>query len=110
MKEVFSKRVTMFEWFYDLVFVYMLSQATSIIHHLHHGVVSVDSLLTFVIVMVVFLNSWMVQTVYTYRFGNSSWRDITFTFIDMMIVLYLSNSFTDVQNYQVFWLNCKFCC
>lgn len=104
MKEVFSKRVTMFELFYDLVFVYMLSQATGIIHHLHHGVVSLTSFLTFIIVMVVFLNSWMVQTVYTNRFGNSSWRDITFTFIDMMIVLYLSNSFTNVQNYRVFFV------
>lgn len=94
----------MFKLFYDLVFAYMLSQATNIIHHLHHGILTVTSLSTFVIVMVVFLNSWMIQTVYTNRFGTSSWLDSIFTFINMMIVLYLSNSFTNVQNYRAFFV------
>lgn len=35
-----TKRVTMIELFYDLLFAYMISQATSLIHHLEHGMVS----------------------------------------------------------------------
>lgn len=91
-----TKRVKMVELFYDLVFVYMISQATGLIHHLHHGVVSPLTFLLFVLIMVIFINSWMIQTVFTNRYGNSSWTNITFSFIDMAIILYMSNSFSAV--------------
>ena len=44
-------------------------------------------------VVIVFINSWMVQMVFTNRYGKSSWTNITFSFIDMAIVLYMSNAF-----------------
>lgn len=44
-------------------------------------------------VVIVFINSWMVQMVFTNRYGKSSWTNITFSFIDMVIVLYMSNAF-----------------
>lgn len=93
-----GKRVSMFELFYDLVFAYMIAQATDLIHHLHHGVISSTTLLIFVFVIVVFINSWMVQSVFTNRYGNSSWIDIGFTFVDMMILLYMSNAFAATLN------------
>ncbi|ANZ63563.1 low temperature requirement protein A [Secundilactobacillus paracollinoides] len=93
-----DKRVSMFELFYDLVFAYMIAQATDLIHHLHHGVLSPITLLIFVFVIIVFINSWMVQSVFTNRYGRSFWIDIGFTFIDMMIVLYMSNSFAATLN------------
>lgn len=40
MKIPLTKRVSMIELFYDLVFAYMISQATSLIHHLNHGMIS----------------------------------------------------------------------
>ena len=39
----------------------------------------------------------MIQTVFTNRYGIGSWADIAFYFIDMMILLYMSNSF-DTNN------------
>ena len=33
------KKVELTELFYDLVYVYAISQITGLIHHLHHGVV-----------------------------------------------------------------------
>lgn len=104
MASIFTKRVTMIELFYDLVFVYMLSQATGLIHHLNHGVVDLTTCLLFMIIIIIFINSWMVQTVYTNRYGQSSWLDIFISFFDMMVVLYLSNSFTNWQNHQAFFL------
>ncbi|WP_263848877.1 low temperature requirement protein A [Lacticaseibacillus thailandensis] len=89
-----SKPVTMIELFYDLVFVYMISRATALIHHLEHGVIAPLALVAFVFVVIVFINSWMVQSVFINRFGQSSWTDIGFTFVDMMIVLYMANSFS----------------
>lgn len=61
---LYAKKVTLFELFYDLVFVYMISRATELIHHLYEGVISPLALVTFTIVVIVFINSWMVQTVF----------------------------------------------
>lgn len=94
MNSKITKPVTMVELFYDLVFVYMISQATSLIHHLHHGIISPLTFVIFALVTVVFINSWMIQTVFTNRYGEGSWTNITFSFIDMAIILYMSNSFT----------------
>lgn len=62
----YAKKVTLFELFYDLVFVYVISRATELIHHLYEGVISPLALVTFtiVVIVIVFINSWMVQTVF----------------------------------------------
>ena len=94
MDNVLTKRVSLVELFYDLVFVYMISRATGLIHHLQHGIVSPVTLAIFALVVIVFINSWMVQMVFTNRYGKSSWTNISFSFVDMAIVLYMSNAFT----------------
>ncbi|MDE7049492.1 MAG: low temperature requirement protein A [Lactobacillus sp.] len=72
MPNILAKRVSMIELFYDLVFAYMISQATSLIHHLHHGIISPISFLVFAVIVIVFINSWMFQSVFTNRYGSSS--------------------------------------
>lgn len=57
MDNIPTKRVSMIELFYDLVFAYMLSQATDLIHHLEHGVINPTSFLVFTVIVVVFINS-----------------------------------------------------
>lgn len=101
-----TKRVSMIELFYDLVFAYMISQATSLIHHLSHGVISITSLFTFFIVVIVFINSWMIQSVFTNRYGESTWTDIAFYFVDMMVLLYMTNSFsaTSFRDMRIFFI------
>lgn len=94
MTNPITKRVSLVELFYDLVFVYMVSRATELLHHLHHGILPLSTLVIFVLVIVVFINSWMVQMVFTNRYGKSSWTNIMFSFVDMAIVLYMSNAFT----------------
>lgn len=106
MANTLTKRVSLIELFYDLVFVYMVSQATGLIHHLHHGVINLTTLGIFFLVIIVFINSWMVQMVFTNRYGQSSWTNIVFSFIDMAIVLYMSNAFTATfdQNLATFFI------
>lgn len=94
MAKEITKRVSLVELFYDLVFVYMVSRTTGLIHHLHHGIVSLPTLGIFALVMIVFINSWMVQMVFTNRYGRLSGNNVLFSFIDMAIVLYMSNAFT----------------
>lgn len=107
MPQITEKRVSMIELFYDLVFVYMLSRATELLGHLDHGVLSPTAFATFSIVVIVFVNSWMVQTVFTNRYGTPSWKDMCFYLFDMMVLLYMSNSFsqTDLWHLKTFFLS-----
>lgn len=70
-----TKRVTMIELFYDLVFAYMISQATSLIHHLSHGTVSPISFL------IVKNKKWLIWLMASLK---KEWRSIVcFKIIDM---------------------------
>ena len=85
------KRVEFSELFYDLVFVFAISKATALIHPLHDGVVSWDSLLDFFISVMVIINSWMIQTIYTNRYGTNSLFNMVIMFTNMGLMLFISN-------------------
>ena len=88
------KKVAFIELFYDLVFVYGLSQATNLfLHEQSPGVMGRD-FLTFIVVIVVFINTWIVQMVFNNRFGKSSANGIMFSLVGMVILLYMGNAFT----------------
>lgn len=53
VKNELLKKVSMIELFYDLVFVYMISQVTGLIHHLQNGVISPSALSIFTLVVIV---------------------------------------------------------
>ena len=94
------KRVEYSELFYDLVFVYAISKTTALIHHLHHGVLSLDAIFGFLMTLLVLVNSWMIQTVYTNRYGKNSLFNMTVMFINMAMLLLISNMMTnDWQSY-----------
>lgn len=94
------KRVEYSELFYDLVFVYAISKTTALIHHLHHGVLSLDAIFGFLVTLLVLVNSWMIQTVYTNRYGKNSLFNMTVMFINMAMLLLISNMITnDWQSY-----------
>lgn len=92
--QVMHKKVELTELFYDLVFVYAISQITKILHHTENEQHLLENFVVFAIVLVVFWNTWMIQTVYTNRYGKNTLRDILFFMLDMAIVLFMSNSFT----------------
>ena len=85
------KRVEFSELFYDLVFVFAISKATALIHPIHNGVLAWDSLLDFFISVMVIINSWMIQTIYTNRYGTNSLFNMVIMFINMGLMLFISN-------------------
>lgn len=85
------KRVEFSELFYDLVFVFAISKATALIHPLHNGVFDWNSLLDFFISAIVIINSWMIQTIYTNRYGTNSLFNMVIMFINMGLMLFISN-------------------
>ena len=91
---MFRKKVELIELFYDLVFVYAISQMTALIHHLEDGVLTLPAFLSFLVALIVSVNTWMVQTVFTNRYGQNSLRNMSFMLVSMILVLGLSNSFS----------------
>ena len=85
------KRVEFSELFYDLVLVFAISKTTALIHHLHNGILTWSSLFDFFMSLLVLVNSWMIQTVYTNRYGKNSLFNIVIMFINMSLLLFISN-------------------
>lgn len=92
--QMIHKKVEFTELFYDLVFVYALSKTTGLIHHLENGMISSMSLFTFLIAMLILVNTWMIQTVFTNRYGRNAVFDRLIIFVDMAILLLMANSVT----------------
>ncbi len=85
------KRVEFTELFYDLVLVFAISKTTALIHHLHNGILTWNSLFDFFMSLLVLVNSWMIQTVYTNRYGKNSLFNMVIMFINMGLLLVISN-------------------
>ena len=85
------KRVNYSELFYDLVFVFAISKVTALIHHLHNGILTWNSLLDFFMSVLLLINAWMIQTVYTNRYGKNSLFNIVIMFIKMGLLLFIAN-------------------
>ena len=85
------KRVEFSELFYDLVLVFAISKTTALIHHLHDGILIWNSLFDFFMSLLVLVNSWMIQTVYTNRYGKNSLFNMVIMFINMGLLLVISN-------------------
>ena len=85
------KRVEFSELFYDLVFVFAISKVTTLIEHLHNGILTWNSFLDFFIAVLVLTDSWMIQTLYTNRYGKNSLFNMVIMFIKMGILLFIAN-------------------
>ena len=89
------KRVNYSELFYDLVFVFAISKVTALIHHLHNGILTWNSFLDFFMSVLLLINIWMIQTVYTNRYGKNSLFNMVIMFINMGLLLFISNMIKD---------------
>ena len=86
------KRVEFSELFYDLVFVFAISKVTTLIDHLHNGIFDLEFFPWFFSLLLLFLiDSWMIQTDYTNRYGKNSLFNIVIMFIKMGILLFIAN-------------------
>lgn len=92
------KKVELTELFYDLVFVYGLSRETALLHYIHNGHIPVQSFLAFSIGMIIMVNSWMLQTVFTSRFGMNSLKNNLLMFGQMILILMSMSTVTGEYN------------
>lgn len=92
MKKVIAKPVSMFELFFDLVFVYAISRITAMIHHPVDGGIPLTTFLEFLLVVVVVMEVWLYQVVYFNRYSRNNFLDIAGLVLNMFVAVYLANN------------------
>lgn len=86
------KKVSMFELFYDLIFVYAISQVTHTIAYLKDREISFPIYFLFVLICIMLMQSWMYQTTFINKYGKNSLSDYIGLFINMAGAIFVSIS------------------
>lgn len=92
MKEIIAKKVSMFELFYDLIFVYAISRITAMIRQPVAGGLPGTAYLEFIIVVIIVMQIWLYQALYINRFGKGRLIDIGGLLVSMYAAAYLANN------------------
>lgn len=93
MRKLVEKKVSVAELFYDLIFVYAISRITTTVNYLNHDEqIPFELLGKFLMLFLVFWCIWTYQTVFSNRFFMNRLRDYIFIFIDMFLVIILSQA------------------
>ena len=92
MSHIVKKRVTMWELFYDLIFVFAISKLVQMIHHLHHGVVNWVDYGLFAAVVIMVMQAWMYQTTFMNKYGEERWSDLIGLWGSMLGAIYVAVS------------------
>ncbi|TDM00672.1 low temperature requirement protein A [Macrococcus carouselicus] len=87
-----EKAVDTTELFYDLVFVYAISQISHTILSTEHGNIPLINFAKYLMMTLVFYTVWSYQTSYTNRFGLIRTKDLFFLLFNMFIAIFLAIS------------------
>ena len=90
--EVIKKPVELIELFYDLIFVYAISQLTGLINEPVGGIIPPYNLFAYFITCFVILQAWLYFTNYVNRYSEWKWYDYLLICINMIAVIYMSNT------------------
>lgn len=89
MKE---KKVELIELFYDLIYVYAISQMTSLIEEPSGGVIPILEMFRYLIVSFVILQAWLYLTNYVNRYGKWTWWEYGLTAVNMTASVFMANT------------------
>ena len=86
-----TKKVELIELFYDLIYVYAISRLSLFVEGDGTGAF-VPSFFRYIIYCLVILQSWLYLTNYVNRYGKWHYHEIIIAAINMIAVLYMSNT------------------
>lgn len=93
MSHIIPKRVTMFELFYDLVFVYAIAKIAGMLHlSAEHAHLSWTTYAMFVAVCVIIMQIWQYQSVYINKYGKETISDMVGLCVTMFGAVFVANS------------------
>lgn len=90
--KITKKPVELIELFYDLIFVYAISQLTGLINEPIGGVIPPYNLFAYLITCFVILQAWLYFTNYVNRYGQWKWYEYVLVCINMIAVIYMANT------------------
>jgi low temperature requirement protein LtrA len=90
--EVTKKPVELIELFYDLIFVYAISQLTSLINEPVGGIIPSENFFAYFVTCFVILQAWLYFTNYVNRYGEWRWYEYILVFVNMIAVIFMSNT------------------
>lgn len=91
---IVEKKVELIELFYDLIFVYAISQLTALISEPVNGSIPLYSFFVYMITSFVILQAWLYFTNYVNRYGKWKWFDYALAIVNMIAVIYMANTIT----------------
>ena len=91
--EIKQKKVELIELFYDLIYVYAISRLQLLIDGgTEQAEGFVPSFTRYLVFCLIILQGWLYLTNYVNRYGRWKWYDYLFIPINMIAVLYMSNT------------------
>lgn len=90
--EVTKKPVELIELFYDLIYVYAISQLTGLINEPIGGIIPPYNFFAYLITCFVILQAWLYFTNYVNRYGQWKWYDYLMVCVNMVAVIYMANT------------------
>ena len=90
--ELAKKPVELIELFYDLLFVYAISQLTGLINEPIGGILPPYDFFSYFVTCFVILQAWLYFTNYVNRYGKWKWYDYVLVCINMIAVIFMSNT------------------
>lgn len=99
-----NRRVTWLELFFDLIFVVLISKVTHFLAHVHHGSLTFDIIIKFVLFYIFIWWIWTTQVIYNniYDSDNKYQRFMTLFIMLLMIILSLFININLEKSYMGF--------
>ncbi|PTK02581.1 low temperature requirement protein A, partial [Mammaliicoccus sciuri] len=91
-KHLAEKRAGFHELFFDLIFVYAIQKIAHVILTTQNGSISADLFFKYLVMSLFLWLMWSHQTFFTNRFGQVTFKDVSFMMFNMFIMVFLSNS------------------
>ncbi|MBR0271642.1 MAG: low temperature requirement protein A [Methanobrevibacter sp.] len=92
MVKIIKKEVKLIELFYDLLYVYAISQLTSLINEPVGDMVPLGSIFVYVITSFVILQAWLYFTNYVNRYGEWKGYEYVLACVNMIAVIFMTNT------------------
>ena len=87
-----EKRVELIELFYDLIFVYAVSNLTLMVEEPEGGVVTWEMFGAYIIFSMVIIQSWMMMTMYVNRCCAWKWYEYVLVVLNMSAIVLLTQT------------------
>jgi low temperature requirement protein LtrA len=90
--EITRKPVELIELFYDLIYVYAISQLTGLINEPVGGIIPPNNFFAYFVTCFVILQAWLYFTNYVNRYGEWKWYEYILVCVNMIAVIFMSNT------------------